>query len=401
MTNSTNPAAVRSGALRLPLLWLLGMQLRLTVLAVPPVLPLIHRDLALSEKAVGALSALPVLLLGLAAVPGSLGVARLGARRACLLGLAIVAIAGAARGIGPSASMLYAMTFAMGAGIALMQPTLPALVGEWFPHRIGLATAVYANGLLISEGLPPLVTIPLLLPLLGGSWEWSFAVWSIPVAVTLLLLAATTPHRPREHPVGTYRWWPDWRDRRLWQVGFLLGGTGGLYFSANAFIPDYLHATGHPELVGPCLSALNIGQIPASAIILMFARRLTGGRAPLIASTLVAALGITLFLTRPDHAIVATSVLGFCCGIQLVLSLALPPLLAPSHEVHRLSAGMFAVGYLTSFAIPPIGGAIWDMTGVPAMAFAAAIAALGLAFAAAASLSGFSRTVPAASARHR
>jgi CP family cyanate transporter-like MFS transporter len=400
MTHTTNPA-VRSGALRLQLLWLLGAQLRLTVLAVPPVLPLIHRDLALSEKAVGALSALPVLLLGLAAVPGSLAVARLGARRACLVGLAIVAIAGAARGIGPSAPMLYGMTFVMGAGIALMQPTLPSLVGEWFPSRVGLATAVYANGLLISEGLPPMVTIPLLLPLVGGSWEWSFAVWSIPVAVTLLLLATTTPHQARDRLVKTMRWWPDWHDRRLWQVGFLLGGTGGLYFSANAFIPDYLHATGRPELVGPCLSALNIAQLPASAIVLMFARRLTGSRAPLVASTALAALGITLFLARPDLAFIATSMLGFCCGIQLVLSLALPPLLAPPHEVHRMSAGMFAIGYLTSFAIPPIGGAIWDATGVPAMAFSAAAASIVLAFVSAAGLSSFSRTAPVGSARHQ
>jgi CP family cyanate transporter-like MFS transporter len=235
MTDTTNPA-VRSGALRLPLLWLLGAQLRLTVLAVPPVLPLIHRDLALSEKAIGALSALPVLLLGLAAVPGSLGVARLGARRACLVGLAIVAIAGAARGIGPSVPMLYGMTFVMGAGIALMQPTLPSLVGEWFPTRAGLATAVYANGLLISEGLPPLVTIPLLLPLVGGSWEWSFAVWSIPVVMTLLLLVTTTPHQARDRLVKTMRWWPDWRGAL--PLGMLLGGTGGLYFLGNTFIPD-------------------------------------------------------------------------------------------------------------------------------------------------------------------
>jgi CP family cyanate transporter-like MFS transporter len=395
MTDTTNPV-VRSGTLRLPLLWLLGAQLRLTVLAVPPVLPLIHRDLALSEKAIGALSALPVLLLGLAAVPGSLGVARLGARRACLVGLVVLGIAGAARGIGPSAVMLYAMTFAMGIGIALMQPTLPTLVGEWFPTRAGFATAVYANGLLIGEAVLAAVTIPLVLPLFGGSWEASFAFWSVPVILTAALLLLTTPHRTRDKLVMVMRWWPDWHDRRLWQVGFLLGGTGGLYFSANAFIPDYLHATGRPELVGACLSALNIGQLPASAIILIFARRLAGSRAPLVASTVLAAIGIALFLARPDLAVIATSVLGFCCGIQLVLSLALPPLLAPPHEVHRMSAGMFAIGYLTSFAIPPIGGAIWDLTGVPAMAFSAAAAAIALAFASAASLSSFARTAPAA-----
>lgn len=401
MTDRSNPVTGSAG-FRLCLLWLTGMQLRLTVLAVPPVLPLIHRDLALSEKAIGALSALPVLLLGLAAVPGSLGVARLGARRACLLGLAIVAAASAARGVGPSAPMLYGMTLAMGIGIALMQPTLPTLVSEWFPARAGFATAVYANGLLIGEAVPAAVTIPLVLPLLDGSWTASFMFWSVPVALTAALLWLTTPHHARDRLVMTVRWWPDWRDRRLWQVGFLLGGTGGLYFSANAFIPDYLHATGRPELVGPCLSALNVGQLPASAIVLTFARRLAGSRAVLVASTLLAAAAIAVFLARPDLAVVAAGILGFCGGLQLVLSLALPPLLAPAHEVHRMSAGMFAIGYLTSFAMPPIGGAIWDLTGVPATAFGAAAGCIALAFASAVSLSGLAaRTAPAGSAHRR
>src|SRR5579875_3005201 len=83
---------------RLALLWLAGADLRLTMLAVPPVLPLIHRDLALSEKAIGALSGLPVLLLGLAAVPGSLLIARLGPRRAAIAALLLIAAASAARG---------------------------------------------------------------------------------------------------------------------------------------------------------------------------------------------------------------------------------------------------------------------------------------------------------------
>jgi cyanate permease len=133
MTDVPRPAA-RSGGFYLALLWLIGGQLRLTILAVPPVLPLIHRDLGLSEKAVGVLSSLPVLLLALAAVPGSLMVARLGARRGCILGLAIVAIAGAARGLGPSAPMLYGMTFAMGIGVALCSRRCPRWSANGFPR---------------------------------------------------------------------------------------------------------------------------------------------------------------------------------------------------------------------------------------------------------------------------
>ncbi len=50
----------------------MGADLRLTILAVPPVLTLIHRDLHLSEAGVGALTALPMFLLAAAAILGSL-----------------------------------------------------------------------------------------------------------------------------------------------------------------------------------------------------------------------------------------------------------------------------------------------------------------------------------------
>src|SRR5947209_2133569 len=156
--------------LRYFLLWLAGIDLRLTLLAVPPVLPLIHRDLALDETSVAALTGLPVLLLGLIAIPGSLLIARIGARRALIAGLLVIAVASALRGVGPSTPMLFAMTFLMGAGVSVIQPAMPALVSRWFAATAGLATAVYANGLLIGETLSAALTIPLVLPLVGGSW---------------------------------------------------------------------------------------------------------------------------------------------------------------------------------------------------------------------------------------
>ena len=123
-----------TGWLLLGLLWLLGVDLRLTILAVPPVLPLIHHDLHLDEKLVAALTGLPVLLFGLIAIPGSLIIARIGARRAAIAGVVIVSIASALRGVGPSVPMLFGMTALMGAGVAIMQPALPTLVGRWFPN---------------------------------------------------------------------------------------------------------------------------------------------------------------------------------------------------------------------------------------------------------------------------
>src|SRR5437016_8272502 len=62
------------------LLWLAGVSLRLSILAVPPVIALIQSDLRLSGTEVGLLSGLPTILFAMAALPGSLLIARLGAR---------------------------------------------------------------------------------------------------------------------------------------------------------------------------------------------------------------------------------------------------------------------------------------------------------------------------------
>ena len=89
------------------LLWLAGIALRLTILAVPPVIPLIHDDLHLTETQVGILSGLPMVLFAAAAIAGSLMIARLGALTALLIGLLLCAAGSAVRGIGPSMAMLY------------------------------------------------------------------------------------------------------------------------------------------------------------------------------------------------------------------------------------------------------------------------------------------------------
>src|SRR5512135_705460 len=92
------------------LLWLGGVALRLTILAVPPVIPLIHDDLHLSETQVGILSGLPMVLFAAAAIAGSLLIARLGALTALMIGLVVCAVGSVARGIGPNVAMLYAGT---------------------------------------------------------------------------------------------------------------------------------------------------------------------------------------------------------------------------------------------------------------------------------------------------
>ena len=357
------------GLSTLLVLWLSAASLRVTILALPPLLPLIHRDLRLGETLVGILSALPVLLLALAAVFGSLLVARVGPRRALMFGLCLVAGAGALRGAGPSAPVLFLMTLLMGIGVAVSQPTLPSLTREWFPDRSTLATAVYSNGFLIGEIVAAALTVPLVLPLVAGRWQAAFAVWSLPVGVTAAGVWIVTAHRVPDEEEPSMAWWPDWRNGQTWRLGLILGCASAGYFGCNAFIPDYLRATHHPGFIPAALTSLNLCQLPASFLAAGFSSVMVARRWPFAAAGLLTVLSIAGFQLGGVWVVVFGGVLGFSTATVFVLTIALPPLLVPQHDVHRLSAAIFTITYACPFIVSLIGGAVWDVTGRPYTAF--------------------------------
>lgn len=370
--NETIGASSRARFLTpLLLLWLSGAGLRFTILAVPPVIPLIHDELSLSATQVGVLTGLPSMLFAFVAVPGSLLITRLGIRAALIVGLAVTAIFGALRGAMLDVSWLYAMTVAMASGVAIMQVALPPAVRAWVPHRIGFATAVYTNGLLIGEIAPVALMLPLVLPLVGGSWQWGFVFWSGPVAIIAIIVMVLAP-RPATNAstLARRRWWPDWRDSLIWRLGIMLGTINATYFATNAFLPDYLRSNGQGEWISAALSGLNIGQIPASVILLAIAGRLERKVWPYIVCGLLCVIAtIGIVFSSGVWIVAAATLQGFAAAAILVLVLALPPLLSPPDDVHRVTAAMFTISYSCAVIVPVISGLAWDLSGIAALAF--------------------------------
>ena len=60
--------------------------MRMTLLVMPPVIPQLHDELHMSETQVGLLIGLPLAMLAVAAIPGSLLIERVGATLAVTLG---------------------------------------------------------------------------------------------------------------------------------------------------------------------------------------------------------------------------------------------------------------------------------------------------------------------------
>ncbi len=180
-----------------------GVNLRSVILAVPPVLPLIQRDLRLSYTATGLLTALPLLLMCAFALPAGLLAGRFGGRRIVAVGLALLAVGAVLRGLWPAALSLYLFTVALGAGITLAQTSVPVLARQWFPTRIGLVAALFSDGLILGETLAAALTLPLMGHFFGADgWPGALLLWAVPTVLALALwlifappAAATQPAR--------------------------------------------------------------------------------------------------------------------------------------------------------------------------------------------------------------
>jgi CP family cyanate transporter-like MFS transporter len=353
------------------LLWLSGAALRLTILVLAPLLPLIHRDLGLNETAIGILGSLPSLLFACAAIPGALLIARVGARRTLIAGLFVTAVGCALRGAAPGIVALDLATIIMAAGIAVMQPALPPLARTWMPDRVGFATAVYSNGMVMAGLLSVALSLSVMRTLADGSWRFSLVLWAIPVAATAVLVLIFAPRRGPPGPGVQQRWWPDWRDPLVWQLGFLAGSANTIYWTANTFLPDYLVGLGHADWVSPVLTAFNGGQIPGSLFMLFGAGPLLRRKSVYVVLGVAVLGSLAAMLLGGDTAIVwGAGILGCTNAVILVLALALPALLGAPQDVHRLSAAMFTVGFPCSVLLPILGGYAWDATGIPALALA-------------------------------
>jgi CP family cyanate transporter-like MFS transporter len=367
-------------------LWLAGVAMRMTILAMPPVIPQVHDELHMSETQVGLLIGLPLALFAIAAVPGSLLIARIGSSLAVILGMVIAALAGGARAAAFDVATLYAASIATGFGVAIIQPAMPTLVREWLPRHVAFGTIAYSSGMLMGAMFATVFTIPVVLPLVGGSWRRDLVAWAVPallIAPVFFVLSPKDPHptlprmRGREGRGQVTKagigglWWPDWKNPVVWLLGLAFGSNNSAYFSTNAFLGEFLTSHGKPELLGPALAWLNGAQIVTPIILLTMANRMQRKAwlflifGPIL---FVSFLGL-MFIPSTLWIIICSASIGFTTAITLIATLALPPLLSAPADVPRTAAGMFTISYTIAIIIPTIGGALWDATGVPWTAF--------------------------------
>ncbi|HXH96920.1 MAG TPA: MFS transporter, partial [Gaiellaceae bacterium] len=145
---------------RLPLLAfglvLTGFNLRIAVASVPPLLSELERHPGMSTTVAGLLTSLPVLCFGALAVAAPPLVRKSGPEATLILALTALVLGIVARGEG-SLAVLFVGTTLAGAGAAIANVVVPALIKGRFPSRVGLLmglyTALLATGAALGGGL--------------------------------------------------------------------------------------------------------------------------------------------------------------------------------------------------------------------------------------------------------
>lgn len=246
------------------LLVVLGLNLRPILSSISPLLGEIRQATGLSFQSSALLTSLPVVCMGLVALVGVRVEARLGERRGIALGLMMILLACLARWLMGQASALLVTALLGGAGVALIQALVPAMIKREFHHRVPVAMGVYSASLMAGGGLAALLS-----PLVAThfqQWQAGLGVWLLPALGALLLWAWLPLGAARNLQIA--RAFKGLRNRRAWLLALYFGLVNCGYMSMVAWLPAYYQQLGWGVLPsGSLLAFMTIFQVTAALLM--------------------------------------------------------------------------------------------------------------------------------------
>jgi MFS transporter, CP family, cyanate transporter len=344
-------------------LFLAGLALRPQIVGVGPLIPEIQDDLDVSHAVAGLLTTIPVLCMGVFALPAPRVSRRYGARLAIAVCLALIGGFGIARAIAPGAAGVILLTFGVGIGLGLAQALMPVAVKERFAGRPAFATGIYVLGFNIGSALASALAVPMADA--AGSWRWSLIVFS---ALTLVLVPAwiwltreEAPHRRAdvEHVRLPFH------NGTAWTLVGIFGSMACVFYGLNSWLPDaYVERGWSDGKAGALLAVLNITALVTTVTIPWLSDRTGGRRVYLVGFSAALVTSAVGFAAVPGGAWLWAAVVGLGTGAMFPLVMTLPVDVGrrPA-DVVSVTGLMLGVGYTIGAIAPLLLGAARDVTG--------------------------------------
>lgn len=356
MSSASRRQGIAAGALILAM----GLSVRFPITSVSPLLSDIGEHYGLTQSGLAALSAIPVLLFGLASPIAPWLVARLGLERALTALLAILAVATLVRPL--NAPLLFSGTVIIGAAIALIGILAPQVIRRSLPKRGGFWTGIYTTAFGASAAAGAAFAVPVF-TLVGENTAVALASWAIPLLIALgvtlgfaPILTGAGPERPGagQAPARSI-----FKARGLWPVTGFFACQASVYFSLTAWLPTIAADRGmDPVQAGLLLAWMSIAGLPASLLAPTLAGRAKLRTTLIVTVATLSATGLTGLAFGPIAiAPLMVAVLGVAQSAAFGLGIALIVFTAPSvAQTASFSAISQGAGYLVAAAGPLLLG---------------------------------------------
>ena len=344
---------------------LIGLNLRPLFSSTSVVLPEILSTMGLSPFAGGVLTTLPVLCLGLFAPLAVRLSARWSIERTMLGVIVAIAIGSALRGL-TTASPLFIGTLIAGAGIAVGNVLMPALLKRDFPHRVKTMTGFHTMALCGGGAMGAGLTVPIE-QALGGKLGAALALWALPALLAAIVwlpqCASARLHRDSADmtPVTNLH-----RDPVAWHVTLFMGLQSLFAYAVMGWLAPILRWRGvDPALAGAMVSVSMLVQAAAALVTPVLIARSTTQSLANAGSGMLATITLLLILFGPTGWLwPGVVVLGISQGALFTLGVTMILLRSPDARVAASLSGMAqGIGYTVASAGPFIIGIVRGATG--------------------------------------
>jgi MFS transporter, CP family, cyanate transporter len=356
---------------------------RSLLVAPAPLTPQLRMDTHLNAGMTSLLTVLPLLCFGVFATVAPKVAQQWGLDR-CIVASAAVAAVGIGIRCAPGVVALFVGSAVIGAGVAVNNVLLPALIKRDFAGRAGLALGFYTLLLNGGAALASATSVPLATGLHLG-WRTVLALWGILPVLGVMLWAPRLAMSPRNGPTadGPVRVLLR-RSRLAWAVSAFMALQSLLFYALVAWLPSVLVDAGMtPRSAGATAAVMSIAGVALSFVVPVAAMRLRTQRSLVALSAVGFGVGLIGMIVAPVPAawlwMLALGV-GQGTGIALALSF-LVMRTRTAIEAARLSGMAQTVGYLVAACGPLMFGIAHDATGRWTAALVASLAITAVMFA--------------------
>jgi CP family cyanate transporter-like MFS transporter len=340
-----------------------GLNLRPFLTGVGPLAGEISADTGLGLQGMALVTLLPMLMMGAFAFAGPSLEGSVGARRAVVGALAVLALGSFLRLFVTTGWAMLGTAVLLGLGVAIVQAVFPGVIKRQFPRQLAVVTGLY-SGMMMGGGALGAQLAPIVAGA-SGSWRIALAWLAAPALLAVVMAARLLP--PDGPRVAAQRPALDLLRRpRAWLLMACFGLVNGGYASVVAWLPAAYQAHGWSGAAsGGLLAVLAVAQAVAALMMPVLVRRRMDRRPWIWLALAMQATGYAGIALAPETAPVAWAVLlgaglGGCFALTLVVALDHLP---EPNAAGALAALMQGGGFLIAATAPWVVAVLHDATG--------------------------------------